>query len=170
MPVCGGGGGSDVPLNRAGASGGCASGGSCAGCDGVVRCASGKNCCSRPRVACLRELEKASGGIYPVEGLDVRLLLRVVYDEEEGHIGSGQCVHAGDGFCPAVRLHASIDCGGYHLDYQNEEYHGNGIYRGIGHARYVAVCHGVGGGKAGRTGHTAGDGAQQVENVYLEYE
>ena len=100
----------------------------------------------------------------------MRLLLRVVYDEEEGHIGSGQCVHAGDGFCPAVRLHASIDCGGYHLDYQNEEHHGNGIYRGIGHARYVAVRHGVGGGKAGRTGHAAGDGAQQVENVYLEHE
>jgi para-aminobenzoate synthetase component I len=55
-------------------------------------------------------LEKAGGGVYPVEGLNVRLLLRVVYDEEEGHIGSGQCVHAGDGFCPAVRLHASIDC------------------------------------------------------------
>ena len=155
MSVCGGGRGSDVPLDRAGASGGCAS---------------GKGCCSCLRVACLRELEKAGGGVYPVEGLNVRLLLRVVYDEEEGHIGSGQCVHAGDGFCPAVRLHASIDCGGYHLDYQNEEHHGNGIYRGIGHARYVAVCHGVGGGKAGRTGHTAGDGAQQVENVYLEYE
>ena len=155
MSVCGGGRGSDVPLDRAGASGGCAS---------------GKGCCSRPRVACLRELEKAGGGVYPVEGLDVRLLLRVVYDEEEGHIGSGQCVHAGDGFCPAVRLHASIDCGGYHLDYQNEEHHGNGIYRGIGHARYVAVRHGVGGGKAGRTGHAAGDGAQQVENVYLEHE
>ena len=124
MFVCGGGRGSDVPLNKTGVSGGC---------------------CSYPHVACLRELEKASGGIYQVEGLYVRLLLCVVYDEEEGHIVSGQCVHAGDSFCSVVSFHISVDCRGYHLDYQNEEYHCNGIYRGIGYARYVAVRHGVGG-------------------------
>ena len=110
-------------------------------------------CCSYPHVACLRELEKASGGIYLVEGLYVRLLLCVVYDEEEGHIVPGQCVHAGDSFCSVVSFHISVDCRGYHLDYQNEEYHCNGIYRGIGYARYVAVRHGVRRRQGGRAGH-----------------
>ena len=57
-----------------------------------------------------------------------------------------------------------------HLYKQDQEYHCNRIYRRIGYTRDIAVYHRVGSRKSRRTGHTAGNGTQQIEQADLKHQ
>ena len=66
---------------------------------------------------------------------------------------------------PTRLFDISINRRSDHLYKQNKEHHCNRIHRSICNTRNITIYHGIGCRKTGRTGHTTGDGAQQIQQT-----
>mgnify|MGYP006917312850 CR=1 FL=1 len=69
------------------------------------------------------------------------------------------------GTYPPRLFDISINRRSDHLYKQNKEHHCNRIHRSICNTRNITIYHGIGCRKTGRTGHTTGDGAQQIQQT-----